>query len=78
MTQLFNSGMKALESMRGEWRVISPKLRESLTAELVQTIVPPYTEFWKAHSQENFSKKHMSEYLEYEPAAVSNIMSKFF
>jgi hypothetical protein len=70
--------MNALESKRGEWRVTSPALREALTTELLQILLPPYSEFFRAHSNVQFSKKHMNEYLLYEPPQVERALANFF
>jgi hypothetical protein len=70
--------MSAFENMRGEWRLAAPALREVLTQDLLQLVLPPYADFYRAHSNEQFSKKHMNEYLVYDPSSVEKILYKFF
>ena len=41
-------------------------------------IVPVYSDFYRTYSKEQFSKKHMSEYLLYEPAYVDRLISGYF
>lgn len=68
--QLFNSGIEALESKRGEWRISSTSLRELMSAQLVEAVVPVYSEFYRTYSTVPFSKKHSEEYLRYTPQDV--------
>lgn len=46
--------------------------------ELRRVIVPVYSDFYRTYSKEQFSKKHMSEYLLYEPAYVDRLISGYF
>jgi hypothetical protein len=75
---LFNSGMNAIENMKGEWRITNTILKDSITSQLLQTISSVYTEFYNTYSTEQFSKKHMNEYLVYSPDHVVRIIQNFF
>lgn len=70
--------MAAFESMKGDWRAASPAVKEALTRELVQAIVPTYSDFFRSYSNEQFSKKHMSDYLVYSPQNAEKIFVNFF
>jgi hypothetical protein len=75
---IFNSGMDALLAQQGEWRVSAAGLRDQLAAQLVESIVPTYQQFYDTYSTVNFSKKHMSEYLKYKPQDIATSLSAFF
>lgn len=75
--QLFNSGLESLEGMKGEWRISTVTMREDLSAQLVNTILPVYAEFYRTHSGTQFSKKHMSQYLRFPPPTVERILKGF-
>lgn len=77
-SQVFNTGMDALLAQQGEWRISAPILRETLTAQLVARVVPPYSEFYAAFSPVKFSKKHMEQYLRYSPESVERHLQSFF
>ena len=70
--------MSALENMKGEWRLSSPLLKDSLTEELVQAIAPIYNDFYVKYSIVEFSKKHMNEYLVYIPNNIERFLQNFF
>jgi hypothetical protein len=76
--QLFNSGMDALLSQQGEWRVSSSLLREILGTKLLEEIYPYYEDFYNKYSKIQFSKKHMSEYLRFPPEDVERLLQNFF
>lgn len=78
ISQLFNSGMDALLSQQGEWRVSSSLLREILGTELLQKILPLYKDFFSKYSKIQFSKKHMGEYLRFPPEDVERLLKNFF
>jgi hypothetical protein len=63
--------------MKGEWRITTTSLRDDLSAQLVATIMPAYSEFYKAHSGTQFSKKHMSQYLRFPPPTAERILKGF-
>ena len=75
---LFNSGMNAIENVKGEWRLTSPMLREGLTSDLYQSIAPIYTDFYQKYSVVEFSKKHMNEYLLWQPTNIDRYFLTFF
>lgn len=75
---IFNTGMDALLSQQGEWRVSSSVLRESLSLALVEKVLSTYQPFFTTFSTVKFSKKHMDEYLKYNPAQVENHLKNFF
>lgn len=77
-SQVFNTGMEALLAQQGEWRIAAPALRETLTAQLVARVVPPYSEFHAAFSAVKFSKKHTEQYLRYSPDSVERHLQSFF
>lgn len=70
--------MAAFQNVRGDWRATSSAVKEALTRELVQVIIPTYSEFFRSYSNEQFSKKHMSEYLVYSPQSAEKIFCQFF
>eukprot|EP01035_Chromulina_nebulosa_P026238 gene26238-34327_t len=74
---LFNTGMEALLAQQGEWRV-SSSLREHMSAQLLEAILPVYTEFFNTYASVKFSKKHMNEYLRFQPAQVERNLKTFF
>jgi hypothetical protein len=75
---VFNTGMDALLSQQGEWRVSSSVLRETLSQQLVSRVLGNYSSFFNSFSSIKFSKKHMEEYLKYTPAQVENNLKGFF
>lgn len=75
---VFNTGMDALLTQQGEWRVSSPQLRETMTTSLLAKILKPYENFYNTYSTIKFSKKHMSEYLKYPPSVLENNLKTFF
>lgn len=78
LVQIFNSGMEALLSQQGEWRVSSSSLRETLTANLLGRVVTAYGNYFANYSVVKFSKKHMSEYLKFTPSQLENHLKGFF
>lgn len=74
----FNCGMDALLAQQGEWRVTSLELRENISAQLVEQIVPIWTSFFNTFSATQFSKKHMKEYLRFPPHDVNGIIKHYF
>ena len=70
--------MDALLAQQGEWRVSTSGLREKISIQLLETILPVYTEFFNNYSGIKFSKKHMNEYLRYPPAQVERNLRSFF
>lgn len=76
--QLFNSGMDALLSQQGEWRVSSALLRDILGAQLLRKIFPLFKDFYGKYSKVSFSKKHMNEYLRFPPDDVDRALTNFF
>ncbi len=74
----FNSGIDALLAQKGEWRISATGLRDLITNQLVDAIVPIYTEFYKKYSTIQFSKKHMAEYIKYSPDVIEKILLSFF
>lgn len=75
---MFNSGMDAFLAQQGEWRVSSSDLRQHLGELLIETIVPPYMEFFSTYSVIPFSKKHMSGYLKYQPKIIEDKLKTYF
>jgi len=75
---LFNTGMEALRAQQGEWRVSSTGLREHMSAQLQDTVLPVYTEFYNTYAAVKFSKKHMDRYLRFPPAEVEWNLKTFF
>ena len=75
---MFNSGMDALLAQQGEWRVSSSDLRQHLGELLLETVVPPYLEFFTTYSVIPFSKKHMSGYLKYQPNIIEDKLKTYF
>ncbi|RYH20820.1 hypothetical protein EON65_22390 [archaeon] len=69
---------QALLAQQGEWRVSSPSLREALTLQLGQRIMPVYTNFFNTYSAIKFSKKHMTEYVRYSPSEMEKVLRNFF
>lgn len=76
--QVFNSGFDALESLKGEWRLSVASMREGFGAQLVDALFPIYAEFYRTYSTVKFSKKHMSEYVRYQPQEVERKLRFFF
>ena len=74
----FNSGIDALLTQKGEWRISATGLRDLITNQLVEAIVPLYTEFYKKYSTIHFSKKHMAEYIKYSPEVIEKLLLSFF
>jgi len=70
--------MAAFQNVKGAWRATSSTVREALTRELVHAIVPTYSDFFRSYSNEQFSKKHMSDYLVYSPQNAEKIFVNFF
>lgn len=70
--------MDALLAQQGEWRVSSSGLREHMSAQLTEAILPVYTEFYNTYAAVKFSKKHMNEYLRFPPAQVERNLKTFF
>lgn len=75
---IFNSGIDALLAQKGEWRISATGLRDLITNQLVDAIVPSYTEFHKKYSTIQFSKKHMAEYIKYSPDVIEKLLLSFF
>ena len=75
---LFTSGMDALLGLQGIWRVSAPKLRASLSAQLIERICPVYLDFYRNYSIISFSKTHMNQYLKYAPNQVENALTHYF
>jgi len=74
----FNSGIDALLTQKGEWRISATGLRDLITNQLVEAVVPLYTEFYKKYSTIHFSKKHMAEYIKYSPEVIEKLLLSFF
>jgi hypothetical protein len=53
-------------------------LREHMSAQLLEAILPVYTEFFNTYASVKFSKKHMNEYLRFQPAQVERNLKTFF
>jgi len=70
--------MEALRAQQGEWRVSSTGLREHMSAQLQDTVLPVYTEFYNTFAAVKFSKKHMDRYLRFPPAEVEWNLKTFF
>lgn len=75
---LFNSGMECLLAQQGEWRVFVSVLRDQLSSQLMESIIPSYTEFYNTYSIINFSKKHLEQYLRFTPEDCERILKNFF
>eukprot|EP00981_Chlorochromonas_danica_P016194 scaffold16024_cov258-Ochromonas_danica.AAC.4 len=75
---VFNTGLEALLTQQGEWRVSSSGLRDSLSEELVGRIAPTYSQFFNTYSTIRFSKKHMHEYVKFNPTQVESQLRGFF
>ncbi len=70
--------MDALLAQQGEWRISAAGLREQLSGLILSKVLPPYTEFYNAHSATKFSKKHMEQYLRFAPVFVERNLRSFF
>lgn len=75
---VFNTGLEAFLSLQGEWRISAAVLREFLTKQLVERVLPVYSEFFNAFSTTHFSKKHMNQYIKYPPTEVERVLKNFF
>lgn len=75
---VFNTGMESFLAQQGEWRVSAAALRERMSALMLETILPGYTDFYNKYSNSKFSKKHMSMYLRFPPQDVERIFKTFF
>lgn len=75
---VFNTGLEALLAQQGEWRVSSSGLRDSLSQQLTNRILPTYSSFFSSYSGVRFSKKHMTDYVRFTPQAVEAHLRSFF
>lgn len=75
---IFNTGLEALLARQGEWRVINVTLRNSLTAQLIRTVLPVYSDLYTTYSDSKFSKKHIEDYLKFTPQQVETNLRTFF
>jgi hypothetical protein len=75
----FNSGLDALISKRGEWRLANnADLRQSLNEQLKHTIVSPFSLFFSENCRVQFSKKHAQQYLRFPPSEVDRLLAQYF
>jgi Exo70 exocyst complex subunit len=70
--------MDALLAQQGEWRISASVLREHLAAQLLERILPMYSQFYNTYSAVKFSKRHASDYLRFPPQDVDKILKGFF
>lgn len=75
---LFNSGLEALLSQQGAWKVSTPALRDELGQQLASLIYPAYNSFHRAYSTTNFSRRHMDLYVKFSPSEVQSLLLRFF
>eukprot|EP01036_Dinobryon_divergens_P031317 gene31317-40691_t len=65
-------------ALKAKFTLFNTGLREHMSAQLLEAILPVYTEFFNTYASVKFSKKHMNEYLRFQPAQVERNLKTFF
>lgn len=70
--------MAAIISQQPEWRVCYADLRNDLDAQLLETVMPKYNQFYDTNSKIKFSTKHMDQYVKFVPLDVETALTGYF
>jgi hypothetical protein len=65
-------------SLKSQWRISSPDLRERVQGQLALEVLESYTMFFEKYRGVNFSKKHKESYLRFPPSKVETVLAEFF
>jgi hypothetical protein len=75
---LATSGLDALFSAQGEFRLAAPKLRAVLGARLEAAVAQPYASLFRDTAHVPFTRKHKEQYIKYRVEDVQYALSTYF